>query len=105
MGGQWVLIFVGCLYLWGAYKCMVKYESGNGDLAVAARRRSPLNFAWPWLERRSCMPSRESRNRLRSSHVPDSSHHPHRRWEESGTRVMGAYIHGVPIFVWVPIFT
>ena len=34
-------------------KCMVKYESGNGDLAVAARRRSPLNFTWPWLERRS----------------------------------------------------
>ena len=32
---------------------MVKYESGNGDLAVTARRRSPLNFAWPWLERRS----------------------------------------------------
>ena len=36
--------------------------------------------------------------------MPDSSHHPYHRWEESGMRVMGAYIHGVPIFVWVPIF-
>ena len=30
---------------------MVKYETNNGDLAVATRRQSLLNFAWPWLER------------------------------------------------------
>ena len=52
-----MLIFVGYLYSWGAYKCMVKYESSNGSLLqwrpVAARRWSPLNFAWPWLVRRS----------------------------------------------------
>ena len=40
-------------YLWGAYKCMVKYATSNGDPAVAARRKSQLNFAWPWLERLS----------------------------------------------------
>ena len=48
-----MLIFVGCLYLWGAYKCMVKYETSNGDPAVAARWKSQLNFAWLWLERLS----------------------------------------------------
>ena len=33
---------------------MVIHKTSDGlDLAVAARQRSLLNFAWPWLERRS----------------------------------------------------
>ena len=55
-----MLILVGCLYSWGAYKRMVKYETNNGDLAVATRQRSPLNFTWPWLERRSAVTGRQS---------------------------------------------
>ena len=61
---QWVLIFVGCLYLWGAYKRMVKHESSNRDLVVAARRRLPLNFTWPWLEKRSVAAGQRSLNSL-----------------------------------------
>ena len=40
---QWVLIFVGYLYSWGAYKRMVNYESSNGDLVEAAQQQSPLH--------------------------------------------------------------
>ena len=71
-----MLIFVGYLYSWGAYKRMVKYETSSGDLVVPWEESGTRDWCW----------------------VPIFMGAYLYICKEFVVRMeMGAYIHGVPI--------